>query len=153
MDALTDSFFKSLHLHDIDKGMQGCYLRFKDVDPFDLSWRHLIGTRNPRLITWVLNATINSVVTPDLRRLWGLISLADCPLGGHHQASLFHILVGCNDLEQLRYSWRHDSVLATLEWPLQRGLESHNASPFIETPRLIEFRVIRKKACKEGLKS
>ena len=141
MDALTDSFFKSLHLHDIDKGMQGCYLRFKDVDPFDLSWRHLIGTRNPRLITWVLNATINSVVTPDLRRLWGLISLADCPLCGHHQASLFHILVGCRvALEQLRYSWRHDSVLATLEGPLRRRLESHNASPFIESPRFIEFR-------------
>ena len=51
--------------------MQGCILRFTDAEPFDLSWRHLIGTRNPRLITWVLNASINSVVTPDLRKLWG----------------------------------------------------------------------------------
>ena len=141
LDALTASFFKSLHLRDIDKAMQGCYLRFKDVEPFDLSWRHLIGTRNPRLIRWVLNSSINSVVTPDLRHLWGLTSTAECPLCGHPQASLVHILVGCRvALRQLRYSWRHDSVLATLEWPLRRRIESHNALPFIRAKRVIQFR-------------
>ena len=140
LNALTASFFKTLYLRDVNKTMQGCYQSFKDVEPFDLSWRHLIGTRNPRLITWVLNASINSVVTPDLRRLWGYTSSANCPLCGHHQASLFHILVGCRvALEQLRYSWRHDSVLATLEWALRRRVEMHNASPFTKTPRVIEF--------------
>ena len=110
--------------------MQGCFLRFNDAEPFDLSWRHLIGTRNPRLITWVLNASINSVVTPDLRKLWGLCPDAKCHLCGHHQASLFHILVGCRvALKQLRYSWRHDSVLITLQDPLQRRLDTHNTSP------------------------
>ena len=58
-------FYESLNLLDIDKAMQGCFLRFADAEPFDITWRHLIGPRNPRLITWVLNASINSVITPD----------------------------------------------------------------------------------------
>ena len=105
LDAQASLFFAELNLLDIDKAMQGCFLRFTDAEPFDLSWRHLIGTRNPRLITWVLNASINSVVTPDLRKLWGLCPSAECLLCGHSQASLFHILVGCPvALHQLRYS-------------------------------------------------
>jgi len=47
LNALTASFFKTLYLRDVNKTMQGCYQSFKDVEPFDLSWRHLIGTRNP----------------------------------------------------------------------------------------------------------
>ena len=141
LDAQTSSFFTELNLLDMDKGMQGCFLRFTDAEPFDLSWSHLIGTRNPRLVTWVLNASINSVITPDLRKLWGLCPTAECHLCGHPQASLFHILAGCRvALRQLRYSWRHDSVLATAEGPLRRRLEQHNASPCIEERRPIRFR-------------
>jgi len=145
LDAVSSSFYESLNLLDIDKAMQGCFLRFADTEPFDLSWRHLIGTRNPRLITWVLNASINSVVTPDLRKLWGLCPSAKCPLCGHHQASLFHILVGCRvALQQLRYSWRHDSVLVTAEQLLRHRVEQHNASPCKEEQRSIKFRSANK---------
>ena len=135
--TLSSSLVDSLNVIDMDKAMQGCFLRFGDAEPFDLSWRHLIGTRNPRLITWVLNASINSVVTPDLRKLWGICPDANCPLCGHHQASLFHILVNCPvALAQRRYAWRHDSVLSTVQDPLQRRLDSHNTSP----PKMIKFR-------------
>ena len=97
------------------------------------------------MITWVLNASINSVVTPDLRKLWGLCRSAKCPLCGHHQASLFHILVGCRvALQQLRYSWRHDSVLVTAEQLLRHRVEQHNASPCKEEQRSIKFRSANK---------
>jgi hypothetical protein len=141
LQTLSSSLFDSLAVADMDKAMQGCFLRFKDARPFDLSWRHLIGTRNPKLVTWVLNASINSVVTPDLRKLWGVCHDAKCPLCGHSQASLFHILVGCSvALKQLRYSWRHDSVLLTLQDPLQRRIEDHNASPPKPVDQKIKFR-------------
>ena len=83
IETLCTSLLDAYHLKDIDKAMQGCYLRFKDTLPFDLSWRHLIGTNNPRLIKWVLNASINSVVTPDLRKLWELTPSAACPICDH----------------------------------------------------------------------
>jgi len=153
-DTAKNACFEMLTLLDIDKAMQGCYLRFKDVEPFDLSWRHLIGTRNPRLITWVLNASINSVVTPDLRKLWGVYSSAKCRLCGHAQASLFHILVGCSvALKQLRYSWRHDSVLITLQQPLERRLERHNASPCQDHLRPIKFRSANEPRLKRSTRS
>lgn len=130
MDLFRTTLLESYQQEDIKKAMQSCFRRFGDANPFDLSWKHLIGTRNPRLITWVLNASINSVVTPDLRKLWGLTSHSNCPLCGHRQASLFHILVDCSvALSQKRYSWRHDSVLLTLEDKLRQRLSTHNKSP------------------------
>jgi hypothetical protein len=141
LDAFSRSIFESYRVSDIHKSMQGCYMRFRDAEPFDLSWNHLIGTRNPRLITWVLNASINSVVTPDLRKLWRLRSEAKCHLCGHKQASLFHILSGCRvALTQMRYTWRHDSVLITLQDALQCRVDDHNASPCKAITRSIKFR-------------
>jgi hypothetical protein len=152
--AFSRSVFQSYTVSDIHKAMQGCFLRFHDTEPFDLSWNHLIGTRNPRLITWVLNASINSVVTPDLRKLWGLRSESICQLCGHKQASLFHILSGCRvALTQMRYTWRHDSVLITLQDDLQRRVDEHNASPCKVVTRSIKFRSRKDPIPKRSTKS
>src|SRR3954453_23481902 len=52
----------------------------------------------------------------DMLKLWGLIPKATCPLCSHPQCTLHHILVNCPfALNQGRYTWRHDSVLANLE--------------------------------------
>ena len=140
MDFLSTELMAAYKIQDMNKAMQGCFLRFGDALPFDLSWRHLIGTRNPRLIRWVLNATINSVVTPDLRKLWGLCHSAKCPLCDHKQASLFHILSGCRvALAQRRYTWRHDSVLITLQDPLTAHIDVHNKAPPSVAARKILF--------------
>ncbi len=141
LDTLKASLLEALDIPDMDKDMQSCFLRFGDAMPFDLSWNHLVGTRNPKLITWVLNASINSVVTPDLRKLWGYFDSALCPLCGHQPCSLSHILVGCHvALKQRRYSWRHDSVLATIQEPLRRHIKQHNASPKADVLHPIAFR-------------
>ena len=70
------------------KALQGGWTRFEDVRPFDMSWTHLIGTRNPKLITWVLNASTNSLVTPCMLKLWGYTSHDRCSLC-EGQGSLF----------------------------------------------------------------
>ena len=134
LQLLKDSLVGELLIEDIDKPMQGLYHRLTGVDGFDFSWNHLIHTRNPKLISWVLNASTNSVVTPDLRKIWGIQPTAQCPLCQHPQASLTHILVGCTKaLTQHRYSWRHDSVLVNLQKALHQHIARHNKNHLCST--------------------
>lgn len=60
--------------------------------PFDLSWQNLIYGPGPRVISFVLNASINTLQTPDLLRLWGYKSVSSCDLCGAAQCTLHHIL-------------------------------------------------------------
>ena len=76
---------------DSSKALQGGWTRFVDVKPFDMSWSHLIGTRNPKLITWVLNASTNSLVTPAMLKLWGYSGNDRCSLC-EGQGSLPHLV-------------------------------------------------------------
>ena len=49
------------------------------------------------------------------------------------QCTLSHILAGCQTaLVQGRYTWRHNSVLLTLEGWISRHLDSYNSRPFVE---------------------
>ena len=60
-------------------------------------------------------------------KLWGLIPTAQCPLCSHKQCTLHHILVNCNfTLNQGRYTWRHDSVLANIERSLEKLVADFN---------------------------
>jgi hypothetical protein len=99
--------------------LQGVWTTWLDTArPYDLSWENLI-TASPSLIKFVLNAQINSVRTPDMLKLWGYTKSATCPLCGAPQATLHHVLVGCDfALNQKRYTWRHDSVLKNIELSL-----------------------------------
>src|SRR4051812_22877478 len=79
-------------------------------------WKNLIYGPGPKVIAFVLNAQINSVKTPDMLRLWGMTPSALCPLCSHPNCTLHHILANCPfALNQGRYTWRHDSVLANIE--------------------------------------
>ena len=81
----------------------------------------------PRIIAFVLNAQINSVKTPDMMQLWNYSSSAECPLCGHKKCTLHHILVNCKyALDQGRYTWRHDSVLANIEPNLTKFISEAN---------------------------
>ena len=95
--------------------------------PYDLSWKNLIwGNYDSQLIAFVLNASTNSVISPNLQRLWGHKSHATCPLKcGATNCTLHHILSNCSTaLNGKRYTWRHDSVLNTLK-PILIELIAH----------------------------
>ena len=97
------------------------------AQPFDLSWQSLI-TAAHSLISFVLNAQINSVRTPDMLRLWGYTKTATCPLCSAPQCTLHHILVNCDfALKQKRYTWRHDSVLKNIEISLTSLVKGFNS--------------------------
>ena len=78
-------------------------------------------------MTFVLNAQINSVKTPAMLKLWGYTGTSDCSLCTHKKCTLHHILVNCPfALDQGRYTWRHDSVLANIEAELQKLVAEMN---------------------------
>jgi hypothetical protein len=102
--------------HSIQLERQGNWTSWNDkVTPFDLSWKNLIYGPSERVISFVMNATINCVRSPDMLKLWGYKSQATCKLCGADVCSLHHILSNCKTaLKQQRYTWRHDSVLSYL---------------------------------------
>jgi len=106
---------------------QGSWTHWEDCIPFDLSWDNLIHGPNPRVISFLMNAQINSVVTPVLLALWGKIPSAKCVLCDAEKCSLHHILVHCKySLDQGRYNWRHDSVLLNIESALTDLISNFN---------------------------
>ena len=115
--------------HATSLARQGVWTTFKDsVNSFDLSWNNLIYGPGPRVISFVLNASINSVRTPDMLKLWGYKQSAACPLCEASPCTLHHILVNCSyALNQKRYNWRHDSVLKNIDLALRAQIDSHNA--------------------------
>ena len=128
--------------HVAELAMQSVWTHWADKSsPFDLSWRNLIWGPGPKIIKFVLNATINSLPTPDMLKLLGISLVGSCGLCGALQCTLFHILVGCKKtLTNKRYTWRHDSVLATMLQILVPALIRHNASKLASTrPAPIAF--------------
>jgi len=84
--------------------LQGVWTKWQNIIPFDLSWANLIYGPGPRVISFLLNAQINSVRTPDMLKLWGYTSSAACKLCGVAQCTLHHLLVNCKFArEQGRY--------------------------------------------------
>ena len=121
-----------LEAHAIGLGMQGVWLSWEQgVFPFDLSWDNLILGPGGRIVSFVLNATHNSVMTPNLRHICGYVAEPTCQLCRTvEKATLHHILADCRAaLEDHRYTWRHDSVIATLLQAIQPTLLSHNSKP------------------------
>lgn len=126
---------EELEAHAVGLHMQGSWLGWEQgVFPFDLSWDNLIRGPGGRVVSFVLNATHNSVMTPDLRNICGYVDDPACKLccvgDKSRKATLHHILAGCRHaLVNHRYTWRHDSVIATLLQAIQPVLLRHNANP------------------------
>jgi hypothetical protein len=128
VESLVSEFEEEHLRHASCLSRQGAWTHWRDlVRPFDLSWQNLVFSP-PRVISFVLNAQINSVRTPDMLKLWGYSESAVCPLCDADPCTLHHILVNCDyALKQKRYNWRHDSVLANIEVALEKLLLGFNS--------------------------
>jgi len=127
-EALTNQREQKYMEHAACLVRQGVWTHWDNVVPFDLSWKNLIYGPGPRVIAFVLNAQINSVRTPDMLKLWGYIPSAECILCKAEKCTLHHILVNCKfALNQGRYTWRHDSVLSSIEVALRKVLGAVNS--------------------------
>ena len=116
-----------LFAHSVQLERQGDWTAWSGkVNPFDFSWKNLIYGPGDSLISFVLNATINTCRTPVLMKLWGYLAKASCVLCTGDHCTLHHILANCQvALNQRRYNWRHDSVLLELKSFLGEHLVQH----------------------------
>ena len=121
---------ENLLAHAISLPKDGAWTNWLDsVEPLDLSWKNLIYGPDSKLISFMLNATNKSVITPLMLKLMEKSDSEKCCLCGAPKCTLFHILVNCKEsLEQKRYTWRHDSILATLQPILLSHIQQHNES-------------------------
>ena len=131
---------KNLFAHSVQLERQGDWTRWsKKSNPFDFSWKNLIYGPGDTLISFVLNATINTCQTPALLKLWNYWSTDKCALCGKDKCTLHHILANCNvALNQRRYNWRHDSVLGNLKPILEDHLKQQ-AKFSKKVPNSIKF--------------
>jgi hypothetical protein len=122
---------ESLLAHSHGLKMQSVWTSWQDTTfPFDLTWKNLIYGPGPRIISFVLNAMINSLPTPDMLKLMKYRTTASCTLCKAEQCTLHHIISNCSRaLTGKRYTWRHDSVLLTLLPHLQERVEQQNSAP------------------------
>ena len=96
--------------------VQGRWLEWSRVMKADMSWSRILRSGTTKGITFAVNATMDTLPTrPNLAR-WGKTEIAkSCPFCHFPSATIAHILNGCSVArEQGRYTWRHDSVLASI---------------------------------------
>ena len=98
----------------------------------------------PQLLSFVLNVMINSLPTPDMLRLWTMCVESACYLCKSTPCTIHHILANCpTALFGKRYSWRHDSVLLTLQPYIVAKIRHHNKKPLSLTPLPLKSSFVR----------
>ena len=94
--------------------LQGNWTRWCNYIQNELSWKHLLVT-SPRLTSFVLGATFDTLPSPTNLKRWHITTEADCSLCSAKVCTTAHVLSGCKvALSQGRYTFRHDSILRVL---------------------------------------
>jgi hypothetical protein len=134
MDCESEKYWS--HAHTLS--MQGIWTTWAEhVHPLDYSWNTLIYGPGKTIISFLLNATINSLPSPYLLRLMGYKSNSRCALCKNSNCNVSHILSGCPvALRSFRYTWRHDSVLLTISQALEPHLHNHNSKKIAPVPKI-----------------
>jgi hypothetical protein len=100
----------------------------------DLTWAKMLYTYSDELLKFVLNATANTLNSPDNLRRWGCARGLVC-ICGKPDVTLKHILAGCpwvykweNKATRTedRYTWRHNCVLLALSKHIERKVDEAN---------------------------
>ena len=148
VEAIKLDHKQTAAIHTMGLALQGSVSKWgEDVQPFNLSWHKLISTKFPKVISHILNSYINCLPTPNNLKRWQSIKDESCPLCNAPQCTLMHILSMCTvALEQRRYSWRHDSVLNTLQPELLKHIESWNESKEVKSNKIIFVKAGERKA-------
>ena len=102
--------------------LQGNWTRWCNYIQNELSWKHLLVT-SPRLTSFVLGATFDTLPSPTNLKRWHITTEADCSLCSVKVCTTAHVLSGCKvALSQGRYTFLHDSILRVLHNSLSKFL-------------------------------
>ena len=85
--------------------------------------------KSPRLISFALGATFDTIASPVNKKRWGLCEKGTCDLCGKDWCDVKHVLSGCAvALAQGRYRYRHDAVLRQISHGLAQAINIINNS-------------------------
>ena len=85
-------------------------------------------------MSFLLRAGSDTLPTPLNLKRWRLRMDSTCPLCGHTQSTIHHILSSCPEaLQQGRYTWRHDSALQILVKYIKEHLDC-NTTLYADLP-------------------
>ena len=101
---------------------QGNLLELAKCQNTDLTWKSYIFNLKKGTLKFILNATIDCLPTNANLKQWGKSSTDRCPLAGCGlRQTTGHILSSCKiALNQLRFNFRHDSILTYLSQVLDK---------------------------------
>ena len=104
--------------------LHGNWTRWCNYIQNELSWKHLLVT-SPRLTSFVLGETFDTLPSPMNLRRRHITTEADCSLCSVKVCTTAHVLCGCKvALSQGRYTFRHDLILRVLHNSLSKLLSS-----------------------------
>ncbi len=104
--------------------MQGEYSCILESKSSDISWKAAIFNLPRGTLKFMLNSQLNTLPTKDNLTRWGKRLAKACTLCGRAEY-LSHALSSCPYmLEQGRYTWRHDSVLSSIETFIKNEINS-----------------------------
>ena len=112
----------------VQLSLQGQWTKWCNFVRFDLSWKTLLGMPQP-LISFCLGATYDTLPSPSNLHRWRISTEKSCFLCGKPVCTTAHILGACRkSLEQGRFTFRHDSVLALIVSYLRKFLSTYSLS-------------------------
>ena len=104
--------------------MQGDYLALIMEEKNCITWKSYLWDIPQGVLKFAINAGINTLPTFDNLKRWGKRVNDRCPFCGNTQ-TLLHVLSGCSiALDQGRFTWRHNSVLASIIAIIQPRLKA-----------------------------
>ena len=126
-----------LHDYEMQNGWMKLGTDLQDMRDKDLTWKNLISRYSEELTKFTLNATLQTLNTPDNLRRWNAATDLPCTLCGYKNVTLKHILAGCpwvfnveNKLpREDRYTWRHNCLLLRLARSIVDKLIEVNNKP------------------------
>ena len=118
---------EELWSHSVSLPMQGLWTTWaENTNPLDFSWQTLIYGPGKQIVSFLLNATINTLPSQHFLYLIGRADSPNCDLC-NGKGHVSHFLAGCKyALYNGKYAWRHDSVLLTLQPKLIKRIEDQN---------------------------
>jgi hypothetical protein len=127
--AATSVKAEQLWSHSHSLTMQALWTHWAEhTRPLDFSWNTLIHGPGKRIISFLLNATQNTLPSPHFLKVQKLQDDDKCTLC-RETGFVSHILSGCKvSLYSGRYNWRHDSILYTMLPELEKYIGLQNTT-------------------------
>lgn len=108
----------------VQQSVQGKWTRWQKAIQRDMTWNTLLAS-SPRLISFTLGATYDTIASPANLYRWGLSENSCCKLCEKDGCNVSHILSGCTvALSQGRYRYRHNAILRQLAHGVQQFINN-----------------------------